>query len=139
MSSEYSTKIYKKLKLHEHILLRPDTYVGSVELAEQGPTLIVDPEDASRIIRQSVTFSPAFIGICNEIIVNAADVETLNKNNKAKAVRHSDISVDSDSGIITVRNDGVGSPAAKVDGPDDIYAVQMIFGQLLTGSTFDDD
>ncbi|MCH1932674.1 hypothetical protein L9G16_21255, partial [Shewanella sp. A25] len=74
--NEYSKKrlsverIYQKNTQLEHILLRPDTYICSVELVTQ--QMWVYDEDVGINYRE-VTFVPGLYKIFDEILVNAAD------------------------------------------------------------------
>ncbi|XP_004633941.1 DNA topoisomerase 2-alpha [Octodon degus] len=63
-------RIYQKKTQLEHILLRPDTYIGSVELVTQ--QMWVYDEDIGMNYRE-VTFVPGLYKIFDEILVNAAD------------------------------------------------------------------
>ncbi|XP_021068384.1 DNA topoisomerase 2-alpha [Mus pahari] len=63
-------RIYQKKTQLEHILLRPDTYIGSVELVTQ--QMWVYDEDVGINYRE-VTFVPGLYKIFDEILVNAAD------------------------------------------------------------------
>lgn len=60
---------YQKKTQLEHILLRPDTYVGSVEKHTQ--TLWVYEDE--KMVNRNVTFVPGLYKIFDEILVNAAD------------------------------------------------------------------
>jgi DNA topoisomerase-2 len=62
-------EIYQKKSQLEHILLRPDTYIGSTEKQQQ--TLWV--HDGERLVFRAVTFAPGLFKIFDEILVNAAD------------------------------------------------------------------
>lgn len=62
--------IYQKKTQLEHILLRPDTYIGSVETVKE--TMWVVDEDGKMVLRD-VTFVPGLYKIFDEILVNAAD------------------------------------------------------------------
>ena len=55
----------------EHVLLRPDTYVGSVE--RDRVKMFVMDEGVGRMVEQEVEFVPALYKIFDEILVNAAD------------------------------------------------------------------
>lgn len=55
----------------EHILKRPDTYIGSVEMLEQ-PMWTYDI-DSKRMVNRKVSYVPGFFKIVDEILVNAAD------------------------------------------------------------------
>lgn len=63
-------RIYQKKSQLEHILLRPDTYIGSVEFLTQ--QMWVFDEDIGMNTRE-VTFVPGLYKIFDEILVNAAD------------------------------------------------------------------
>jgi DNA topoisomerase-2 len=60
---------YRKKTQLEHSLLRPDTYVRSIEKRTQTLWVYEDEEMVSR----SVTFVPGLYKIFDEILVNAAD------------------------------------------------------------------
>lgn len=62
--------IYQKKTQLEHILLRPDTYIGSVESVKE--TMWVVDEDG-KMVHKEVSFVPGLYKIFDEILVNAAD------------------------------------------------------------------
>jgi DNA topoisomerase-2 len=62
-------EIYQKKSQLEHILLRPDTYIGSTEKQQQ--TLWV--HDGERLVYKPITYAPGLFKIFDEILVNAAD------------------------------------------------------------------
>lgn len=62
-------EIYQKKSQLEHILLRPDTYIGSTEKQQQ--TLWV--HDGERLVYKTITYAPGLFKIFDEILVNAAD------------------------------------------------------------------
>lgn len=94
---------------------------------------IVDPDQENRIIKRRITYTPALLKIFDEILVNAAD----NKQ-RHDTMDRLDVTIDADANRITVRNNGKGVPVQKHKGQG-VYVPTMIFGQLLTGSNFDDD
>lgn len=61
--------IYQKKSQLEHILLRPDTYVGSIEKQTQQ----VWVQEGTGVAFKQVTYTPALYKIFDEIIVNAID------------------------------------------------------------------
>lgn len=61
--------IYQKKTQLEHILLRPDTYIGSTEKQQQ-PLWVHDGE---RMTFKPITYAPGLFKIFDEILVNAAD------------------------------------------------------------------
>jgi DNA topoisomerase-2 len=63
-------EIYQKKTQLEHILLRPDTYIGSIETVKE--TMWVISEEG-KMEQREVTFVPGLYKIFDEILVNAAD------------------------------------------------------------------
>ena len=122
---------YQKKTQLEHILLRPDTYIGSTEQITQ-PMFVLNPE-TGRIQSRDVTFTPGFYKIFDEIIVNAAD----NKQRDPDMDRM-EVVIDADTNTISVLNNGKGIPV-EMHKEHNCYVPTLIFGQLLTGSNFDDD
>lgn len=61
--------IYQKKTQLEHILLRPDTYIGSTEKQEQKLWI----HDGVSMQQKEVSFVPGLYKIFDEILVNAAD------------------------------------------------------------------
>eukprot|EP00984_Skeletonema_dohrnii_P023348 scaffold12431_cov137-Skeletonema_dohrnii-CCMP3373.AAC.4 len=122
---------YQKKTQLEHILLRPDTYIGSTEQITQ--TMFVLNSDTHRIESRDVTFTPGFYKIFDEIIVNAADNKQRDPN-----MDRMEVVVDPDSNTISVMNNGKGIPV-QIHKEHNCYVPTLIFGHLLTGSNFDDD
>ena len=87
---------YQKLTLKEHIMKRPDTYIGSVERTE-GNMWVYNTETEAMEYRK-VSYVPGLYKIFDEILVNAAD----NKQND-KNMSESRVTIDRASGEISVR------------------------------------
>lgn len=71
-------KMYQKKSQLEHILLRPDTYIGSVEritdqmwVCEQKPAE-EGQEPTYRMVQREISYVPGLYKIFDEILVNAA-------------------------------------------------------------------
>ena len=64
-------EIYKKLTPYQHILSRPDTYVGSLEFQKE--TLWVYNESEEKLEYRDVQYVPGLFKIFDETLVNAAD------------------------------------------------------------------
>lgn len=62
-------QVYQKKTQLEHILLRPDTYIGSVEKQVQQ----VWVHDGTKMELRSINVCPGLYKIFDEILVNAAD------------------------------------------------------------------
>ena len=60
------------------MLLRPDSYVGSIEHVRQ-PMWVYDA-DQDKLVQREIDFIPALFKIFDEIIVNAADNKVRDPN-----------------------------------------------------------
>ncbi|KAK4695791.1 DNA topoisomerase II, partial [Lecanoromycetidae sp. Uapishka_2] len=126
-----ATETYQKLTQLEHIIKRPDTYIGSVEAQEK--QMWVYNSELESMVNKTVTFVPGLYKIFDEIVVNAADNKQRDKNMDAVKV-----SIDRENGEISVYNNGRGIPI-EIHEKEKIYIPEMIFGHLLTSSNYDDD
>lgn len=123
-------RVYQKKTQLEHILLRPDTYIGSVEPVTQ--QMWVFDEDIGMNQRE-ITFVPGLYKIFDEILVNAADNKQRDKN--MSAIK---ITIDPESNTITIWNNGKGIPVVEHK-DEKMYVPALIFGHLLTSSNYDDE
>ena len=62
---------YKQLDQREHVLKRPDSYMGSIEPDEFNNMWLCD--ENHEFIRKNVIISAGFIKIFDEILTNASD------------------------------------------------------------------
>ncbi|XGW14549.1 hypothetical protein V3C99_000671, partial [Haemonchus contortus] len=122
---------YERKSPIEHILLRPDTYVGSTALAEHPDAWVVS-EDGRSCVQMPLTYSPALLKIFDEILVNAAD----NKQ-RDPAMDELRVDVDQKGGKISIFNNGRGLPI-EIHPIEGIYVPTLIFGNLFTSSNYDD-
>ncbi|KOS18270.1 DNA topoisomerase 2 [Escovopsis weberi] len=122
---------YQKLTQLEHIKLRPDTYIGSVEKTDQ--QLWVYNKETKQMEFRTINYVPGFYKIFDEILVNAADNKQRDSSMNALKV-----TIDRSSGEITVENNGKGIPIV-VHEVEKVYIPELIFGHLLAGSNFDDN
>ncbi|KAI5866663.1 type II DNA topoisomerase [Durotheca rogersii] len=127
-----ATETYQKLTQLEHILKRPDTYIGSVERTEQ-QMWVFNKETTQMELRPKVGFVPGLYKIFDEILVNAAD----NKQ-RDSSMTYMKVTIDREEGKITVENNGRGIPV-EIHGTEGVYIPEMVFGHLLAGSNFDDN
>jgi DNA topoisomerase-2 len=94
---------YQKISHIEHILLRPDTYIGSIEFQET--EMWVYNSDTDQMEHRKVNYVPGLYKIFDEVLVNAADNKQNDKN--MDEIR---VTVDRESGEISVWNNGRGIP-----------------------------
>lgn len=123
-------KKFQKKTQREHILLRPDTYIGSSkEITEPIWTF---NHKSNKMEYNDLTYVPGLYQIFDEVLVNAYD-HSVND----KTVKNISIVIDKDSGTIKVKNDGSGIPVVKHKALG-MYIPEMIFGHLLTSTNYDD-
>ena len=128
------TQNVEKLDHRTHILKLPDTYIGSVEkTSEDG--WVFDSINKT-IVKRPVNFVPGEYKIFDEIIVNAFDqyIRTLIQQSE-HPVKNIWITVDKDTGTISVKNDGVGI-SSEMHHKEKIHIPELIFGHLLTSSNY---
>ena len=92
---------YKKIDNLEHVLLRPDMYVGSIETTKE--KLWVYDDESGKLVLREIELIPALYKIYDEILVNAAD-------NKVRDPTQTMIKVDIDkeNNEISIMNNGKG-------------------------------
>ncbi|KAK7468441.1 DNA topoisomerase 2 [Stygiomarasmius scandens] len=126
-----ASEMYQKLTQLEHILKRPDSYIGSVETITQ--TMWTYDVDSKRMVYRDVKYVPGFFKIVDEILVNAAD----NKINDS-SMDTIKVNIDVEENTISVYNNGRGIPI-EIHSTEKIYIPELIFGHLLSSSNYDDD
>jgi DNA topoisomerase-2 len=121
----------QKLTHIEHILKRPDSYVGPVELGTE-PYWILNGEKFSK---KNLKYSPALLKIFDEILVNAIDRNSLHP----KQVSSISVSIDKDMGSVTIENNGpLGGISVRMHEKEGLWNPELVFGHLLTSTNYDD-
>uniref|UniRef100_A0A0B7A7H4 DNA topoisomerase 2 n=1 Tax=Arion vulgaris TaxID=1028688 RepID=A0A0B7A7H4_9EUPU len=123
-------RIYQKKTQLEHILLRPDTYIGSVETVTQ--TMWIMDIEKNMMVQKDLTYVPGLYKIFDEIVVNAADNKQ--RDPKMDCIK---IDIDPENNKIKVWNNGKGIPVVEHK-TEKMFVPTMIFGHLLTSSNYDD-
>ncbi|XP_011051351.1 PREDICTED: DNA topoisomerase 2 isoform X1 [Acromyrmex echinatior] len=123
--------IYQKKSQLEHILLRPDTYIGSVETITE--MMWVFDKEKEMMVQKDIKYVPGLYKIFDEILVNAADNKQ--RDPKMDMIK---IDIDSENNTISVWNNGKGIPVV-IHKEENMYVPTMIFGHLLTSSNYDDE
>ena len=125
---------YERLSHVEHILKRPDTYVGS--LAPESAVYWV--REGCRFNLSQLSVAPGLVKIFDEILVNSIDQYSLHPK------KVSEISVRVTPGFhIEVKNVGATIPIKKHATEKDaegkaMWIPELIFGHLLTSSNYND-
>ncbi|KAJ3180736.1 DNA topoisomerase 2 [Geranomyces variabilis] len=119
---------YQKKTQLEHILIRPDTYVGSIE-SQTVPMWVYEDE---KMVHRDVTYVPGLYKIFDELIVNAADNKV--RDPTMDTIK---INIDKENNRISVYNTGRGIPI-EMHAKEGVYVPELIFGHLLTSSNYND-
>ncbi|VVC97115.1 unnamed protein product [Leptidea sinapis] len=124
-------KIYQKKSQLEHILLRPDTYIGSVERSTE--TMWIFDKSKECMVQKEITYVPGLYKIYDEILVNAADNKQ--RDPKMDVIK---IDINQEQNTISVYNNGCGIPVV-MHKDEKMFVPTMIFGHLLTSSNYNDE
>lgn len=131
------SKKYNKKTQYEHILDLPDMYIGSVDRDLIEGIWVWNSEE-ERVEQRDIKLTRGLYKIVDEIIVNAEDQEKRSQMKELKnPVTKISITIDEDTGYISVENNGDGIPIEQYEEYDNIYAPELIFGNLLTSENYD--
>lgn len=123
-------KSYAKLTAEEHVILRPDTYIGSVRNDPRQRLVYID----GNIVTETVATPPGLERLFLEVFSNALDNVTRSRNSNVDPGK---IVVYIDRNRISVENGGV-PITCDLNEEGDMYVPEMIFGHMLTSSTYDE-
>ncbi|KAJ3202300.1 DNA topoisomerase 2, partial [Dinochytrium kinnereticum] len=113
--------IYQKKTQLEHILLRPDTYIGSIESTQAQMWVL----EGSAFVYRNISYVPGLYKIFDEILARDPSMDTMK------------VSIDREKNEISIYNNGKGIPI-EVHADEGVYVPELIFGHLLTSSNYDD-
>jgi len=122
---------YVKKDQIDHILSRPDTYVGSTRVRKSQEFVYED----EKIFKKNIEFSPAILRVFIEALSNALDNVI---RSKAEKIPCTTIKITITKDEISIWNDGAVVPV-ELHEDEGCYIHTMIFGQLLTSSNYDDE
>lgn len=133
---------YRKVDQRQHVLLRPDMYVGAITV-ESCFAWVVDSNGL--MTRQEVHYVPALYKIFDEVLMNAVDhcvrlcrAKAAAQDESIIVTRLVQVDIDGETGIITVENDGDGIDV-ELHPEHGVYVPELIFGHLLTSANYDAD
>lgn len=119
-------KDVKILSEIDHVIYRPNIYIGSVSVEKQ---LFWIPTE-TKMVQKEIDFIPGLYKIFNEILDNTADLHIKGTCDEVW------VDVDTDSNTFSVRDAGPGiSPEKHSSGK---YLPELLFTTLRSGSNFND-
>jgi DNA topoisomerase-2 len=137
MSNLEIAQKYQRKTDKQHVLDNPGMYIGSTDTIES--VLWVYDDDNQKIIQKQIRYIPAMYKLFDEIIVNARDhvlriiqLEHIDKKN----VSHIDVSIDAETGIISMTNDGNGIDVVQHP-TEKIWIPELIFAHLRSSTNYD--
>ncbi len=120
---------YDKKTPREHVLLRPDTYIGDIEPTTEEMWVYKN----NKMVKNKITFTPGFLKTFDELIVNARDASI--NDDSCDTIK---VNYNVEEGFISVYNNGdIGIPVEEHPVHKTLVPT-MIFGELLTSSNYDD-
>ena len=132
---------YQKMSDKEHILKKPDTYIGSIEMTE-AETFVYDSATSS-IVHRTIHYIPGLYKLFDEGAVNSRDhfvrQEQAIRDAKPNALPVTCIEFEiSEDGTISITNDGNGIDVAQHP-EHKLWIPEMIFGHLRTSTNYDEN
>ena len=144
---------YQKMTDIEHILKKPDTYIGTIEPAETTEYVMdvappaADPAAAAAapalLTRRPITYIPGLYKLFDEGMVNMRDhvvrqaQAVADGKPDALPVTTLEVEIDPADGTIHMTNDGNGIDVAQHP-EHKLWIPEMIFGHLRTSTNYDE-
>ena len=137
MSKKKNVKTYEKKDQIEHVILRPDMYVGSVRLRQIDEYIAQQKDNEYQITQKPIKCSPGLLRIFIEPLSNAIDNVERSKTTPTPCTKIK-VTIDKTTGETSVWNDGDVIPI-EIHEIEGCYNHTLIFGQMLTGSSYNDE
>lgn len=139
---------YQQKNELEHVLDRPDTHIGSVELVQSDMWIFENGENGDnnghdRIVQKNITYIQGLFKLFDEAIINCRDhvmrMQSHIDAGKPNCLPVTSIAVDIDeaTGLLTLTNDGAGIDVA-MHPTLGIWIPELIFGHLRSSTNYDD-
>jgi DNA topoisomerase-2 len=142
---------YQKMTDREHILKKPDTYIGTIEPTETMEYImdVVSTSDAvsaapTLLTRRNITYIPGLYKLFDEGMVNMRDhvvrqaQAIADGKPDALPVTTLEVEIDPTDGTIHMTNDGNGIDVAQHP-EHKLWIPEMIFGHLRTSTNYDEN
>jgi DNA topoisomerase-2 len=147
---------YQKMTDREHILKKPDTYIGTIERAETTEYVMdatpppaaaaADSSPAAPVLltRRNITYIPGLYKLFDEGMVNMRDhvvrqtQAVADGKPDALPVTTLEVDIDPVDGTIHMTNDGNGIDVAQHP-EHKLWIPEMIFGHLRTSTNYDEN
>lgn len=144
---------YQKMTDREHILKKPDTYIGTIEptdtmeyvmdVEDTAATATIATATATALTRRNITYIPGLYKLFDEGMVNMRDhvvrqaQAVADGKPDALPVTTLEVEIDPADGTIHMTNDGNGIDVAQHP-EHKLWIPEMIFGHLRTSTNYDE-
>ena len=123
----------QKLTHIEHVLKRPDSYVGPVDITSEQYWIL--NKSNNQFQKKNLSYSPALLKIFDEILVNAIDRNSVHPKN----VTSISANINKETGAVTIENNGpLGGIGVRMHEKEGLWNPELTFGHLLTSTNYDD-
>jgi|LauGreDrversion4_2_1035121.scaffolds.fasta_scaffold00759_3 DNA topoisomerase-2 len=132
---------YQKMSDKEHILKKPDTYIGPINMTET--ETYVYSKETSSIVQHTISYIPGLYKLFDEGAVNSRDhyvrqaQAVADGKPNALPVTYIDFDI-SEDGVISITNNGNGIDVAQHP-EHKLWIPEMIFGHLRTSTNYDEN
>ncbi len=137
-----------QLNPFEVALKRPDTFIGSAKNVSKEVWLY--NEKTKSVILKQIRFNPGLFNVVREIGSNAIDNKWRSEQFESDPMKRIDFNVDMETGEISIMNDGYCIPVEIVEYKckdnrtgkitlENMYPAEKFFGDMFTGTNYDDD
>ena len=130
MSNKTIEQKYQKKTQKEHILDRPDSYIGDVK--KQNEVMWTFNPETEKMHKIQIEYVPGLLKIFDEILVNAGD--NTKEDDLCDCIK---VNINKQENEITVWNNGKGIDV-EFHKEHKVLVPEMIFGELLTSTNYDD-
>lgn len=127
---------YKKHTQISHVLERPGMYIGSIQNCDEEQWIISKNNDDLIAIKKQQHYNPGLEQCCVELLINAVDHEYRCITQNLDLVTKIDVTITDE--LFTIYNNGQGLPI-EIHNVYGIYVPELIFGNMLTSSNYDDN
>lgn len=128
--NEETAKQYQKKTPTQHILDKPGMYIGPIDMVSEEMYVVTSE---NYIQKKIIQYIPGLERIFEEILLNAFD-QTVREGTNTNEIR---VTIDQKTDTISIYNNGNGIPVIYKEELE-CYIPEMLFGQLLTSSNYDD-
>ena len=128
----------QKLDPIEHILKRPDMYVGSIRSKATEEYVASKVDENYYIAKKNVNIPPAMLRIFVEALSNAID-NAQRSREAGIAPSKIKVNINKETGETTIWNDGLIIPVQVDESDNTTFKHSLIFGELRTSTNFNDD